>query len=75
MCLPIFIDLCFLEEQLSMLNPSRKKRFRVDTMPNALLREINSALGEETIPLWLVNIKHHVIIVVLYILQILCDSN
>jgi len=26
----------------TMLNPSRKKRVRVDTMPNSLLREINS---------------------------------
>jgi hypothetical protein len=26
----------------TMLNPSMKKRVRVDTMPNSLLREINS---------------------------------
>jgi hypothetical protein len=26
----------------TMLNPSRKKRVRVDTMSNSLLREINS---------------------------------
>jgi hypothetical protein len=59
----------------TMLNHSKRKRSRVDTMPNMLLRKINSALGEETIPLWLVNIKHHIMIVVLCILRILCESD
>jgi hypothetical protein len=43
MCLSISTNLCFLEEQLSvMINPLRENRIRVDTMPNSLLRKINS---------------------------------
>jgi hypothetical protein len=44
-CLSISIDLCFLEEQLCRYyakSLKKKKRVRVDTMPNSLLREFNS---------------------------------
>jgi len=41
-CLPISIYLFFLEELVdTMLNPSRKKRVRINTILNSWLREIN----------------------------------
>jgi hypothetical protein len=65
----MFIYLCFLKEQLSRYHAKsfKEEKIRVDIMHNSLLKEI-IALGEDIIPLWLVNIKHHVMIVVLCIL-------
>jgi hypothetical protein len=45
-----------------MLNPLRKKRVRVDVMPNSLLREINS-LRSRCHALRLTNIEYHDMVV------------
>jgi len=67
MCLSISIVVCFLKEQLSRCHAKyllRKKRIRVDSMPNLLLMEINR-LRSRCHALRLTNIKYHVMIVVL----------
>jgi hypothetical protein len=53
----------------AMPNPLKKKRIRVDIMPNSLLREINS-LSSRCHALRLANIKYHVMIVVLCIVNL-----
>ena len=59
----------FLKNNLvdAMLNPLRKKRVRVDAMPNLLLREINS-LRSRCHALRLANIEYHDMVVALCIL-------
>jgi hypothetical protein len=52
-----------------MINPLRKKRIRVDVIPNSLLREINS-LRSRYNALRLTNIKYHIIIVALCIVNL-----
>jgi hypothetical protein len=71
MCFSIFIDLCFFKEQFSiLLNPLERKKIRVDTMPNSLLREINS-LRSGYYAFRFTNIKYSNIIVRIGILFIL----
>jgi len=71
MCLSIFIDFyAILKNNLvdSMLYPLRKKRIRIDVMPNLLLREQINSLRSRYHALRLANIKYHVMIVVLCML-------
>ena len=66
----------FLKNNLvdAMLNPLRKKRVRVDAMPNLLLREINS-LRSRCHALRLANIEYHDMVVALCILFTLFEYN
>lgn len=68
-CLSISIVYAFLKNNLVdvMLNPLRKKRIRVDAMPNSLLREINS-LRHSCPALRLANIEYLDMVVALCIL-------